>query len=243
MQMLAKKPEQRPPSAEAVLECLQQIEGGATFPVAIPAGLSDRVKSKWSVWLAGLSQRQRMAALAILLVVFAGIGISIVGRLSGRPTHRAGLPTSPSERHRAFLKSLEPVASANWPLPPTPDGKSMPNPFRIISVNGTVSPNGIGMHPSFAGPASVSYSLGKRYRTFETKVGLNDSSPGSDSPMTFYVYGDGNLLWKSKPVEAPQDLQECKISVQGVNALKLEVNAFGKARGAHGAWLEPALTE
>lgn len=239
MQLLSKKLEQRPASAEAVVECLRQIEGGEPIPQAVPLG----PPGQWRTWLAGMSQRQRMAAVGVLLgVVFAVILFSAVRGRSGRGTRPVAGNTAPTQSQPVFVKSLKPIASVNWPLPLTPEGTPMPrDPFRVIRVNGKLSPNGIGMHPSFDGPASVSYSLGKQYRTFEAQVSLNESSSGSHSPIHFRVFGDGRLLWESKPVGTDNDTQDCKVSVEGVDVLKLEADARGMAHGAHGVWLEPML--
>ena len=152
--------------------------------------------------------------------------------LLGRPSRKVAVATTKAEARSVYLKSMKPVDSLNWPLPPAPDGGKLPNFFETISVNGKASPNGIGMHPSFDGPASVSYLLSKPYQTFQAEVSVNDSSGESEAPMTFSVYGDGRLLWKSKPVETPKDTQECKVSVKDVRVLKLQVSANGKARGA-----------
>jgi serine/threonine protein kinase len=240
LQMLAKRPEQRPPSAAAVLERLQQIDVGPTMTMTSP---SAPIK---------LSERQLVLGLVLVIgIVAAIVGVGVVRGLSKRPALAGAVGTSPAESiatsrpeaKRLFVKTLTPIASMNWPLPPAPDGGMIPDCFRVISVKGIVSPHGIGMHPSFDGPASVSYSLGKQYQTFEAKVSLNDSSPGTDSPMIFNLYGDGRLLWKSTPVETADDTQTCKVSVKDVDTLKLEVTGRKKLHGAHGVWLEPAVSK
>ncbi len=99
------------------------------------------------------------------------------------------------------------------------------------------------MHPAPYGPASVSYALGKQFQTFRAQVSLNDSSPGTDTPITFRVYGDGKLLWESKPVESANDTQECNVPVKGVDVLKLEARGTAEVRGAHGVWIEPTLVK
>src|SRR5262249_22053243 len=112
-------------------------------------------------------------------------------------------------------------------------------------VRGQFSPHGIWMHlpPPFGGTTSVSYSLKKQFRTFNVGVGLNDG-PRSCLPLTFAVYGDGKLLWKSRPVSSPADTQNCTgLSVQGVDKLTLEVSGSGEAQGTHAVWIEPYVME
>jgi hypothetical protein len=90
-------------------------------------------------------------------------------------------------------------------------------------------------------PASLTYQLGKKYQTFRAEVSLNDGPGGSESPCIFSVYGDGKCLWQSKPVSTQQDTQQCKVPVQGVNKLKIEVTCKGKPFGAHAVWIEPLV--
>jgi hypothetical protein len=91
----------------------------------------------------------------------------------------------------------------------------------------------------------VSYSLRKQFDVFSSEVSLNDSAPASPLPMTFSVYGDGRLLWRSSPVVTRAETQSCSVSVKGVDVLELTVttNPGGpdSVRGAHGVWLDPTV--
>jgi hypothetical protein len=118
-------------------------------------------------------------------------------------------------------------------------------PLRGVWVRGKESPHGIFMHPpppGEGGAASLSYRLGGTYRTFHTEVSLRDGPGGSENPVTFAVYGDGQLLWKSRPVVTQADLQTCEVSVKGVDRLKIQVSCAGEPRGAHAVWIEPSLS-
>jgi hypothetical protein len=136
---------------------------------------------------------------------------------------------------------MKPVEARNWPFEPPPDKRNLPNPFQFISVDGKVSPHGIGMHPTWDGSVSLTYSLAGQFQEFRGEVSVNDSSKGSSSPMTFFVYGDGQILWKSKPVSGQEDGQSFVVSVKGVKLLKLETAASGPVGGAHGVWIEPVV--
>jgi hypothetical protein len=95
-------------------------------------------------------------------------------------------------------------------------------------------------------PTSTSYRLERKYRVFDSRVALNDSVveghvPGMQS-MTFRVYRDGKEAWKSEPVVKRQDVQHCRISVAGIEVLKLEVQFPIIPHGAHAAWYEPYVS-
>jgi hypothetical protein len=114
-----------------------------------------------------------------------------------------------------------------------------------VRVGGKVALNGIWMHRP-APPAEdvrISFPLGGRFRTFNTRVSLNDG-PGRCSPLTFAVHGDGRLLWKSDPVSAQSDRQSCLgLPVRGVERLTLEVSGAGNEQGTHAVWIDPYVTE
>jgi serine/threonine protein kinase len=137
-------------------------------------------------------------------------------------------------------KPKPPPDGKGGPKPP-PDGKMAPR------VKGVVSPHGIFMHPPGedleGAPASLSYSLGKDYQTFLAEVSLGDESRGCDPPCKFSVYGDGKLLWQSRPVASQTDAQQCQVSVQGVDILRIEVVCPGPPGGAHAIWIEPRVVK
>jgi serine/threonine protein kinase len=157
-----------------------------------------------------------------------------------------------------FLAKMDKHETVNWPFVkgPSADGfkgkKKGPDPKAPpleailngpITVGGQHSPNGIFMHPPppHEGVASISYRLGKRYRHLEAQASLNDSSDGSASPLTFSVYGDGKLLWRSPPLLTRADTRTCAVSLEHVDVLKLEVIAEGDIRKAHAVWIEPRV--
>jgi hypothetical protein len=242
MQLLAKLPEDRPPSAYAVLERLRALEAGATPSTTVPPK-SAGVPAATPAGRAPAPRRRRIAWAAILLSVIAA-GLCVAWWPGARvPVVTSSASVIPSASSpQVYLSTWEPIASANWPLPRSPMGDIIPNCYETISVHGKPSPHGLGLHPSFDGPASVSYVLGRQYAEFEGKVSLNDSSPRSASPITFTIYGDDRELWHSDPVSTADDTQPFRVSVKGVDRLRLEANVKGRARDAHGVWLEPYLT-
>jgi hypothetical protein len=99
------------------------------------------------------------------------------------------------------------------------------------------------MHPPPLPKATpgLSYRLRKQFKSFRTEVSLNDGPMSSETPCTFWVYGDGKVLWKSTAVSSRKDTQRCAVSVQGVDVLRIAVTCPGPARGAHAVWLEPQV--
>ena len=46
--------------------------------------------------------------------------------------------------------------------------------------------------------------------------------------VTFKVYGDGELIWSSRPLpRRPARFQECSFRLSGIRTLKLEVTCAG----------------
>jgi hypothetical protein len=131
-----------------------------------------------------------------------------------------------------------------------PDGPRPKGGMRIRH-DGVVAPHGIFMHagpppppplpgmpPSAGNTTSVTYRLGKQYRTFDTDVSQNDGPPPCDA-MVFVVYGDGKERWRSQEVTSSAQKQTCHLAIDGVDLLKLEVLFTGSPMGAHAAWIEP----
>jgi serine/threonine protein kinase len=162
---------------------------------------------------------------------------------SKTPTKQTPATQPAATPQQVYLTVLTPVEALNYPFNPPPDKKDLPNIFKVISVGGVVSPHGLGTHPVREGPVRLTYSLSGQYREFRGEVGLNDSSKGSFTPMNFLIFGDGEILWRSKPVTGHEDRQPFNVSVKGVKSLTIEVGANGAVGGAHGVWIEPVLVK
>jgi hypothetical protein len=124
-----------------------------------------------------------------------------------------------------------------------------PQSGRIL-VNGKESPKGLSMCPDSNTYARVRYRLDGKGRRFLATGALNDSAgthgapPGVGhipTPLTFQVFGDGKLLWKSKPVDRARDVRECNVDVTGVAVLELSVDCPGAGSNAQAVWLEPRV--
>jgi len=162
------------------------------------------------------------------------------------PVQRNDPPSRPATPDRAetFVSDLQPTNKKNWPfLPPAPPGMPPMQAIGGVRVRGRDSRHGILMHPPppFEGGASVSYELAKKYSTFHAEAAFNDGPIRPSSACTFSVYGDGKLLWQSRPLRSQSDMETCDISVKGVESLRLEVTCSDMPDGDFAVWFEPLL--
>ncbi len=133
------------------------------------------------------------------------------------------------------------VKAGPWPLGRNGDtGNNEP-----IKVNSKLSKKGIGLHPPAQGHAFVSYRLDKKAAVFKGAVALDDRSQATNFwEAIFEVRGDGNLLWKSRPVKKERIRpQEFSLDVTGVDVLELRVVAPGHHIGLHAVWLDPRILQ
>jgi serine/threonine protein kinase len=285
-ELLAKDPDDRPASAEDVLERLEDIKCADSSTVAtkkMKTAAGDRKtgrlskrrqsrnqdtvhpgKKKWLLLAAGL---------AVIALIATSICLLIFLEANPKGPGQAN-PKGAGQPEMVFLTTLEPAEQVNWPFlpprkgafpfkgkgkppkdkgefpfkgkgkpPPKDKGKPPPKGFGGVQVNGIPSPHGIFMHPPHepGSPASLSYDLAKQYAKFQADVTYNDGPSGSFAPCTFAVYGDGKLLWKSRPISSQAHGQKCALDVTGVNKLTIAVTCAGEPKGAHAVWVEPCL--
>ena len=57
-----------------------------------------------------------------------------------------------------------------------------------------------------------------------SRVALNDTAKLNESKVRFEVLGDDKVLWTSKDVTKPKNVQSCDISVLDINTLELRVH-------------------
>jgi serine/threonine protein kinase len=255
MEMLSKNPADRPESAVVVVQRLRAIEADPRDRRKNPSSTKKcRVSGTPLRAGRGKKKQPRRRWMMVLAAVVVGLAAAVTGFAVtwgwNAPEPRSVYPVLPD---RVYFNSLPVADSVNWPfdylLFARPIWKESPNwPAPLggvrVCVKGKVSPHGIWMHlpPTGRGVTSVSYRLGKQYRTFRTGVSLNDG-PGRCTPLTFSVHGDGHILWQSDPVAIQEDEQSSPdISVKDVDKLTLEVNGSGSETGSHAVWIEPSLS-
>lgn len=155
-------------------------------------------------------------------------------------------PASSAEPAQVYLSDLleqDVSVVANWKFGKKGQtGAPAGDKNEKILVAGFESPNGLGLHPPSNGKSHVAYPLDKKYRTFATRVGLNDSSANkAASPVIFKVLGDGKLLWQSKSIQKLNNYDGCNLNVSGIEKLELEVECRGDASRCHAVWIEPVV--
>ena len=112
-----------------------------------------------------------------------------------------------------------------------------------IKVKELESPHGLFMQPGRKSFAGVSYDLDRQSRHFLAKVGIADTAQGQPAtPLVFEVWGDGKLLWQSRPIISKGQLQGCDVNVSRVKVLHLQVNCPGANDNSHCVWIEPRVT-
>ena len=120
----------------------------------------------------------------------------------------------------------------------------------VILYNGVKPAHSLYIHPATGQNAFVRYDLNGDYERLRGKVGLASlrkpdgslsQSDKSASPVIFKVFGDDELLWESKPIQAYGPWLDCDVSVEGVNNLVLTTEALNENFSAHATWIMPEL--
>jgi serine/threonine protein kinase len=229
--LLAKNPDDRPASAEKVIERLRGASGNGT---------RDRSRVRLVRW------RYAVAIVALIWLVAGGLlAVALTrtpkSRTDTEPDPVVPAPGEPPVPVVDYLRDL-PILDER-PFPP-PGAPRPPNVDGTVRYGGAAYPHGLFMHgaPPFGPPAYVRYALGKRYSRFTTEVAMNDTA-NKWSGLQFYVLCDGAERWHSRKISPGDPKELCDIDVRAVNVLTLEVHTIGPHQGAHGVWLDPRLTK
>jgi hypothetical protein len=110
-----------------------------------------------------------------------------------------------------------------------------------IRVDNKFYPNSLSMHPPSHGHSSVTYRLERKMKLFKAWAAYNDTEHAHLNPntlATFVVRGDGVYLWASSPLQKGA-METCRISVEGVDAVELQVHCPGDFANVRAVWLEP----
>lgn len=113
-----------------------------------------------------------------------------------------------------------------------------------VQVDGKRWPNAISAVPQSFGFSRVSYRLDRNAKLFKTWAALSDTDAPfhrPESPATFRLFGDGVCLWASTPVRQNKQIEECRISVENVDTLELQVQCQGTNGNVRAVWLEPQI--
>jgi len=120
--------------------------------------------------------------------------------------------------------------------------RGVPGQAQTISVNDVTSAHGFMLHPDRdTKTAHVAYTIGGRFGWLVGSVGVNDSVPDrAEAPLVFKVYGDGKVLWQSRPLQKRAESDAFKVNVTAISKLALSVET-AETKWAHAVWIEPRL--
>ena len=137
--------------------------------------------------------------------------------------------------HLSSLKASNVIVRNNWFEKDTSKYK----------MDGEAVPHSIFMHPDPKGEGRASFPLAGKAMAFQASVGIpkhEDQQPDPASAVTFEVWGDGKLLWKSEPVSKLDTFQKCTISVEKVKTLTIRASCKDHS-WAHAVWFAPFFVE
>lgn len=117
-----------------------------------------------------------------------------------------------------------------------------------VSVLGQVREHALSVQPPKDGYTDIVLPLDGQYSRFTVAAALDDSIAGAAGTVVFTVLsggdsdGDASIIWQSKPLRTPRDVDRCLIDVFSVHKLTLRVSCAGDCRDAFGVWVEPTLS-
>ena len=148
--------------------------------------------------------------------------------------------------HGGALPTVENAIPAGEPtylsgLAGTREGvRAIPEESSVV-VAGVQSPHGILLPPEQGQTARIQYHLDHSYEWLAGGTGVNDTSNGPRSDLTFRIIGDGRELWASRPGKTLRKVQFFRTYIGDVKELELVVECAGSADEADAVWVEPAL--
>jgi hypothetical protein len=110
-----------------------------------------------------------------------------------------------------------------------------------VLIRGKTPKHALSASPPSFGSSEVVYDLAGKYKTFHGGVAIADSSLDGHNPITFVVWGDNKVLWKSKVFTRPGNVERFKIDIRRIKTLRLQVECPQDHRYRHAVWIEPAL--
>jgi alpha-galactosidase len=101
-------------------------------------------------------------------------------------------------------------------------GKPQPN-FSItqkpLAISGAKFEHGVGTHAE----SDVTVQLDGKAKWFTAKVGVDDHASNAQASVEFIVSGDDRELWRSGVCKWGEPPRECRVKLDGIKSLELEV--------------------
>jgi hypothetical protein len=152
----------------------------------------------------------------------------------------AGARLVPTATSVDYASDLAPGAASNGAGPVETDrstGGAAPVDGATITLQGVTSPKGIGMQA----PGSITYALGRQYKTFVANVGIDDDC-GAGGSAIFDVYVDGVKATTSGLVRGSDATKTVTVDVTGKDELRLAVTDGGDGTACdHADWADARL--
>lgn len=106
-----------------------------------------------------------------------------------------------------------------------------------LSIGGKRYSNGFGVHAS----STVNFQLPENAKSLSFIAGLDSAVVSAN--VTFYVWGDGRLLWQSPLLtHSEKDSKATTVDITGVKELSLKVSSMGDISADHADWVNPIIT-
>jgi hypothetical protein len=107
----------------------------------------------------------------------------------------------------------------------------------IPSINGTNFNRCLSAHAS----SILKYKLSKKYKSFHTYIGLNDSS-SVDARVVYQILCDSKIVYESSEIKLNDKIIPITISLEDCEYLELRCINKGSDI-AHSVWIDPQVSE
>ena len=103
--------------------------------------------------------------------------------------------------------------------------------------------NGINFNRCLSAHASsvIKYKISKKYKSFHTYIGLNDSS-SFDARVVYQILCDSKIVYESSEIKLNDKIIPISISLEGCEYLELRCINKG-SNLAHSVWIDPQVSE
>ena len=119
-------------------------------------------------------------------------------------------------------------------------GKPQPNlsiTQTPLTIGGVKFEHGVGTHAE----SGVTIQLDGKAKWFTAKVGVDDHASNAIASVEFVVSGDGGELWRSGVCKLGEPPRDCRVKLDGVKSLELEVtDADDGINFDHADWADAA---
>lgn len=116
-------------------------------------------------------------------------------------------------------------------------------PFRDEPLQGKTYPQVLWAHPEDKLPSHYAFTLNRKFARMTGKAAINDMKAvdRAQRPQQFAIYGDGRLLWKSRPLQEKLESERFSLNVRSVKTLHMYVSGGGY--GGQALWVDVVLEE